>query len=226
MNSIKQLASVYAKVKKSLKTTDIEDKAAVAKLKAQEKLLDEILEYYKSFKWLKQQETIDRVKFFTKSFDYELYCKKYDVTYEAAKTAMNYASNQFKLKIGEYTLSLIDKGSITEAQMLFYFRSGKVKLSSYLLSPVVENLPPREFHTIDLADCLTELKYLARYSTAGFIAWQNRVDPQKLSYLRHVLEGDSPKATLQSLRIGLLKVLLGKMSAQDLIDEQKDINPL
>lgn len=189
------------------KVMDKTDKVKERQLKEQRILLDEVVSYIKSYEWLKHERTIERVKFFLKNkYDYTVFCKYFDITYDAAKVSISYANQKAREKIGENTVELILDGKIEEAKALFYFRSGQLKLRSFIVDSALPIIPQAAYMNTSIKDCETELKFLTIYTESMLEKRVDAIDADKLAFLRYVLEGDNPKLTQERVElVGLLK---------------------
>lgn len=217
----KQLARSYKHVKEDLKkaVSFSEDQKM---LQDKKELLESIINYLNSYDWMSRKDSIDKVRtWLTSGYDYELVCRTYDISYEKAKNAIKWANAQFKKKIGEETLEMIEQGKLDEARCAFYVASGQIDLENLIVEDFKPFLPQAEYLPYDLEECLFELKVLQAVSKAKFKTFADRADKNKMAYLLHLLTGESKIAYL--LRPAMVELLNGNMSAAEVVQEEKDL---
>ena len=159
---------------------------------------------------LSGRNQIERVRFFLKNkYDYTVFCKYFDITYDAAKVSISYANQRAREKIGENTVELILEGKIEEAKALFYFRSGQLKLRNFIVDSALPIIPPPAYMNTSIKECETELRFLRVYTESMLDKRVDAIDTDKLAFLRYVLEGDNPKLTEE--RVELMELLKSKV---------------
>lgn len=190
---------------------------------AKRELLEEIVEYVNSMKWLTRVKTKEKIMFYIKSgYDYGALCKEFGITYEAAKNAVKWASKQLKAKIGRTTVQLIRFGYIEEARVAFYVGIGKISRDNLFMSDLNDILPESKYSAIyTLQDCITELALLRKMSLAYLSKYAEKVDSSKLAYLLSLIEGDSRKATW--LRPYIINMIQGYTKLEDLLAMEEKI---
>ena len=120
INNFKSLSKTYASTLQELEYveqgSDRENTLLLAK-----QLLEEIIDYLKSYKWLYKQSSKEKIKVWIESgYDYDVLCEQFNISYEGARWSVSWANSQFKKKIGENTIKLIKEGLIEEARAAFY----------------------------------------------------------------------------------------------------------
>ncbi len=192
-------------------------------LQDKKELLRELVDYVNSMKWLSRTPAKKKISFFIKSgYDYDAFCAEFNISYEAAKNSVKWASKQLKAKIGEHTLELIRDGYIKEASDAFYVGTGQISRENLFLSDIAKVLPESKFSAAyDLQDCLTELVYLRKISLDYIEKHARKVDKNKLAYLLSLIEGRSRKAMW--LRPYIIDMLMGYMKIEDLLLAEEKI---
>ncbi len=215
--------AIVIELKKEEKKKEFKDSNRINLLQKQRDLIQEILDYINTFKWLKHEETIERIKFFLKSkYSYQEFCNHFKITYEAAKVCISYANQKAIEKVGRNTIDLILEGRVEEARATFYFRTGQLKLRNYVIDSALSEIPNPQHMTVDIEDCKKELSFLRLYSQALIDSRVELLDKEKLAYIRYILEGDNPKLSEQ--RLLLMKLLSCQIKVEDFINEVKEIN--
>lgn len=186
-------------------------------------LLEEIVKYVNSMEWLKREKTKEKILFYIKSgYDYEALCKEFNITYEAAKNAVKWASKQLKAKIGRNTVQLTRFGYIEEARVAFYVGIGKISRENLFVSDLNGILPEGKYSAIyNLQDCVAELALLRRMSLAYLKKYADKVDIKKMAYLLSLIEGESRKATW--LRPYIINMIQGYTTLEDLLGMEEKI---
>lgn len=220
-NFLKYVEQVYKVVLLENKMSEKYDLETIAKIMEQKDLITEIGEFTRSFGWLSHERTKERARVFTKSrFDYAIMCKELNISYDVAKSSISYINSELKKNIGENTLELLLDGKVEEAKLIFYFCSGKSKVSDYILDSAVQGLPDANFMTINLSECGNELKYLQLYSRVMFNKWLKVIDKDKMAYIRYILETDNPKFAEKKKE--LVKLLRGEKKVSQYLEELKE----
>lgn len=223
-NIFKSLSKQYSSTVTSLHKLKERDKGGEKELLLLDKkeLLEELLDYMKSYKWLYKNNSKSKVQTYIESgFDYEVLCEKCSISYSNAVSSIKWASSQFKKKIGENTLKLIRAELIDEARTTFYVKSGKMSRDSLIIKDGLEILPKAKFDIFSLADCEKELKILRLISKTMLSQYEKIMDKDKMAYLLWLLEGDSKKCDL--FRPYLVLLLNNELSAGELIEMEPEI---
>ena len=220
-NVFKSLTKQYTSTITALESVEVGSEKETVLLDAKD-LLEELLDYLKSYKWLCKKGSKKKIQVYLESgYDYEVLCKECDITYNKAKSSVNWASSQFKKKIGENTVKLIREGYIDEARSSFYTHSGQVDVDTYISQSGLEILPKAKFDIYSLEDCQTELQILRLLSKAALKRYSRLMDADKMGYLLWLLEGTSKKCDLY--RPYLQSLLLEIMTVEELIEIEPEI---
>lgn len=215
--------AVYIELKREEKKTDYKDKVKIEQLKKQKDLIQEVINYVNSFVWLKHEGTIERVKFFLKSkFNLQEFCNHFGITYEAGKVCISYVNKKCLEKIGRNTLDLILEGKLDAARAEFYFRTGQLKIRNFIVDAALVDIPEPSYIGVDLKECERELRYFRVYSQAVLTAELEKLDKDKLAYIRYILEGDNPK--LVEERLHLMALLQGQTTVKEYLEEVQERN--
>lgn len=217
----KSLSRTYTSTINELKTVaNGSDREAL--LIETKELLDELMDYLKSYDWLHKSTSKEKMKVYLESgFDYDVLCDTFDLSYDNAKMTVSWANGQFKKKIGENTIKLIREGFIDEARSAFYMNSGKINVSMLITSDGLECLPKSKFNIYSLKDCETELKILKLISKTTLQRYMDMMDKEKMAYLLWLLEGQSKKSDL--FRPYLLALLNNNLTAEELVELENEI---
>lgn len=163
--------------------------------------LHELKSYLDSFDWLSHNKTKERVKVFIQTkFNTEESVKKLEESSKTAfETSMWYASKKFKESIGDSTLSLISEGRVAEGLRHFYIKTGQLNISTITSKEVVDLLPePSDLNgVIHTSLCRAELRILKGLTLKNISSTFAKLNSDKLSLLRHVLESTDYKYTKQ-----------------------------
>ena len=186
-------------------------------------VIKELLNYVYSYTWVKQDRIKEKIKFFIESgFDYELYCKTYDVSYESARNSVKYAYGLLIKKIGENTVSLIKNDYIDEARAAFYSKTGRVTEERYISKGLIDILPEEKFSAgIPLEDCRNELIMLSNMSMFRLNRYKEVMDKDKMAYVLHLLVGSSKRADL--FRPYMMAYLNNRLTYEELLKAEEDI---
>lgn len=185
-------------------------------------LLEEVMEYVDSFEWLKKDKSKEKVQFFLESGeDYDLFCKRFDITRETAYNTIRWASKQLREKIGENTVSLIRDGYIEEARAAFYQGTGRLGIEQFVVSDLIEHLPEAKYTTYYLEECKTELAILKNLGLSTLMHYIQVMDERKMAYILFLIEGKSKKSDLY--RPYIIQLLEGKIKVDDLIEIEEEI---
>lgn len=214
------MESIFKALSKEYNSVKDNPDVAVAEKR---ELLEEIVKYVNSMTWLSRKATKEKISFYIKSgYDYDALCKEFDITYEAAKNAVKWASKQLKSKIGRNTVQLIRFGYIEEARVAFYVGIGKISRDNLFISDLNGILPESKYSAIyDLQDCVAELALLRKMSRAYLKKYADKVDSKKMSYLLSLIEGDSRKAMW--LRPYIINAIQGYTTLEDLLGMEEKI---
>ncbi len=214
------MESIFKSLSKEHNSVKNNPNEAVA---SKRELLEEIVEYVNSMEWLSRSKTKDKIRFFIKSgYDYEALCNEFNITYEAAKNAVKWASKQLKSKIGRTTVQLIRFGYIEEARVAFYVGIGKISRNNLFISDLNGILPESKYSAIyDLQDCVAELALLRKMSQAYLKKYADKVDGKKMAYLLSLIEGDSRRAMW--LRPYIINMIQGYTTLEDLLGMEEKI---
>lgn len=221
INIFKSISRTYTSTLQELELVEQGSDTEFNLLQAKE-LLEEIVEYMKSYKWLYKGSSKEKIKVWLESgYDYEVLCEKCNIPYANAKMAVSWANGQFKKKIGESTIKLIKEGLIEEARAAFYAGTGKLRVDMFVASDCLEALPKAEYNIYKLADCTNELEILRCISKARLKGYLEVMDEDKMAYVLWLLTGKSKKSDL--FRPYLISLLNDDLSADELISMEDDI---
>lgn len=186
-------------------------------------VIEEILNYVKSYKWVKQEKIKEKIRFFIESgFDYDLYCKTYNVDYQSARNSAKYAYSLLTKKIGENTISLIKKDYIDEARAAFYVGTGLINKEKYIVKSMADVLPDEKFTAgIELNDCRNELVMLSNMSKFRLKKYLQVMNEDNMAYVMHLLVGTSKRADL--FRPYIIGYLKNQITFEELVEAEKDI---
>lgn len=186
-------------------------------------LLDEILEYINSYEWVRHKKVKNKIKCFIESdFNYDIFCKKFGISYTSARNSCKYAYKMLVKCLGANTLSLIKKGMIDEARSAFYISSGKFSKEKFLTKSLIEILPEPEFTaSLSFEDCHNELMILSNMSMWRLEYYKGVMNKDNMAYLLHLLEGSSKRADL--FRPYIISFLTNKISYEELLKAEADI---
>ena len=93
-NLLRYTLQVYNAVNTELDNVDSDDTEALRMLISQKKLLDEIVEYINSFKYISHRETKERVRVYIESnCNYDTMCDVLGVSKDCAKSSISYINN-------------------------------------------------------------------------------------------------------------------------------------
>lgn len=221
-NVVKELMREKAKTEDLIKKTpENEDDYEFYKDKLS--VIEEILEYVNSYEWVKQKKIKDKMRFFIESgFDYDLYCKTYNVDYQSARSSAKYAYSLLTKKIGENTVSLIKKDYIDEARAAFYVGTGVIDKERYIVKSMAEVLPEEKFTAgIGLDECKKELIMISNMSQFRLSRYKQVMDRDKMAYIMHLLVGSSKRADL--FRPYIMAYLNNRMTYEELLEAEEDI---
>ncbi len=222
VGAYKTLSKEKAKVEQELGGA-ITDEDKIKFLQDKLELIDEVIEYVKSFCWLKRKTTIEKVKFFIEcGYDYELLCREFDITDTMARNTISWSYRKLREHIGENTISLIKQDRIADAWASFYMATGKVTVNDFLMEDLIKILPREKFYGgISLAECYSELLFMQSFSSYRLERLYKHSDDKRLAYLLHLLSGSSKKADLY--RKYMIAVLQGRMTVEEIIKAEEDI---
>lgn len=161
-------------------------------------MLKEVADYIKGMSYLKQKTSIERLQSYIEGdFDYKatlaiLKDKGIETSYSAIRESICYVNKVLKQKLGEdivYELKAND-GNVFGKMLLLNMDTSKL-----LLPDVVKVIPEFQYARFDIKDCMYELLFLAKYSSAIFNQFHKHMDSKKLAYLYHVLTDCSSNDT-------------------------------
>ena len=115
------MESIFKALSKEYNSVKDNPDVAVAEKR---ELLEEIVKYVNSMTWLSRKATKEKISFYIKSgYDYDALCKEFDITYEAAKNAVKWASKQLKSKTLFNLTSIIQVSFVISlfTQILFIY---------------------------------------------------------------------------------------------------------
>lgn len=185
-------------------------------------LYNELIDYMHTYEWLKKDSSKEKMKVYIESgFDYEVLMGKFNLSYDNAKTTVKWATKQFRQKIGENTVSLLQQGFPYEARASYETHTGKLKMENLIMSDLVDALPDEEYFPYSLEECKYELRVLYQYSKKKMESVIGKADLKKLAYIRHLIEGSSKRAEL--FRPYMFDVLEGLTSIDEIIEWEEDI---
>ncbi|MBR3792010.1 MAG: hypothetical protein IKK18_04840 [Clostridia bacterium] len=221
INNFKSLSKTYASTLQELEYveqgSDRENTLLLAK-----QLLEEIIDYLKSYKWLYKQSSKEKIKVWIESgYDYDVLCEQFNISYEGARWSVSWANSQFKKKIGENTIKLIKEGLIEEARAAFYVGTGKLSVDMFVGSDCLDSLPDAKYNIYSLAECENELKILCLFSKARLQKYLEVMDEEKMAYVLWLLTGKSKKSDV--FRPYLISMLSDELEAEELIYMEEDI---
>lgn len=211
--SLKNLVRVIEQLQSAKKTTDKRDVKRLKLINAQLGLLVEILDYVKTFDWLKKADYKEKIQtYWFSKLNNNVLVEQYGLTQNNANNTILYANDRLREKLGENTLQLILDGEVDKARNQFYVNSGKIKLENMILSDVFKILKVSSEKPVDVSseESLKVLKFLCDYSVAEMQRRYNDLDKGSQQYIRYILEGKSPKHTEELT--DYIKLLLGTLS--------------
>lgn len=139
------------------------------------------------------------------------------------QTSIWYASTKFAEAIGKNTVRYIEEDRLDEAKMLFRLTTGDLSLDMVIPKGIVDMLPQpsKDDHFYMVTECIRELKFLEQISIQKVQSILSRVDEDKMSFLRHVIESDDIVYTQH--REIIYKLLEGDstMSFDEAVEELK-----
>lgn len=220
-NQLKYFEQVYRAIIVEEKKSSKYEQEVKDIIKEQKKLIEEMVEYVRSFDWIKHEKTKERVRVYTKArFDYSIMCEQLDIPYDAAKSTISYINSELKKKLGETTLNLLMEGRVEDARLIFYFSSKKMRVDDFMLDCSMKAVPEPSFMTLSLSECAKELRYLQAFSKAHFEKWQNVIDKDKMAYIQYIMISDNPRFSED--KRGIVKLLKGEKKVGDYIAELKE----
>jgi len=223
-SQLKKLDDGVLKLNDRLQELDVNDeldKVEYALLSKKLSALTEILKYVNSYKWVKHQAVIDKIKFIRScGFDYDLIKSELGLTDDSLKSFMYRVNQALDSKIGTDTVKTIlsDKDNWRDVVVQFRILSGTYELKSALLSECYDNLPEKKFSTYSLKECREEIEYLYMYSNLYRKIRQGELDSGKLAFLRFILESETEK--FRKEQSDLMLMLQGiKISYEDYMNK-------
>ena len=221
VNTFKGLLRLSVRIETKLKHA-VKGSIDEASLKDAQELIDELKNYMYSYTWLYKQKAKEKIKCFIESgFDYEAFMDEFRLSSYQARNAVSWANRQFKKKIGENTLTLLNQGFIDEARAAFYASSGQCTLQDMVLKECYDKMPESKLCFYKLSDCELELRVLRIMSKANLDAYYNEVDMDHLAFLRYLLEGHSKRAEL--FRPYMVKLLMNELTVDELVAMEEEI---
>lgn len=164
-------------------------------------LLNKIDAFRESYMWLKKKTAIDRMKTYHKyHFDINKCLEVYpDVSRTSFETSVWHGATKFKEAIGVRTLDLIEQDMIDVADHEFRLATGDLKLSGLIPSEVINLLPEPNLsrNYFYATECQREIKVLKQLTHLVLQQVIGRLDEEKLSLLRYILESGDPQFTKQ-----------------------------
>ena len=220
MNCVKMISELYKDCKVSLVKARKEGSKNLPAYENKMALLQEIVDYIKTYQWVKQQSVKEKVKtYLTNDYDYTIVCDVHKVSYDAARQTIKWACDQLEKKIGRNTILDLKENDIEGARASFYISMGKIKVKDLLLSELAEQLPDPQYGVFDLSDCTNELKILHMMSAARLDYFMGKIDMAKLAYVMYLLYGHSEVADYY--RPYLIELMQNKISVNDMLDTAK-----
>ena len=220
MGIFKDFQKEYEKVQREFSLNENEF------MQQKKELLSEIVDYINSYKWLSGRKLKEKVKcYLSCGYDYDFLCKSFNISYGSARSSMKWASKQLRKRIGEHTLELIKNDNIDEARLAFYVGTNVIKKEDFILNDLISELPEPQFTaSLNFSDCRNELIILCNLSRARLNYYIDVMDKRKMAYLLHLMEGSSVRANTK--RPLLLNYLIGGLSLNELIEEEKNCNEI
>jgi cytochrome c551/c552 len=107
---------------------------------------------------------------------------------KSLRSAVNYANDVLKSKVGADIVDMIERGDST-AEMILDAATDYV--SRPIMAEVWYNIQGYRNKTFDLKSCQKELKLLFVYSHSAMQDFKGKCDEEKLAYLKHLLTNPS-----------------------------------
>lgn len=182
------------------------------------------------YKWTQSKNLILRIDTYLnldcdfKKFSSVIKDREGFVTNGALETSIWRASTLFKDFIGKNTVDLLKQFRLKDAETELYISIGKLSIKNLTSDVVVSHLPDAKKLThINLVDCRNELKILKGLSRVNIENVFSKLDKDKLSYIRYILEESD--TTLAKERSALYDFLRGvDYSLDDIILVLRAIN--
>lgn len=191
--------------------------SAVKYEKAVEKMnaLNEILMYIKNGEWATTKKTTERLLYVMKN-GAKSAAEYYGTTEDSIAASMSQYSKRIRELIGADTIPLIVGGNVEEGLTQFRCCSGTIALDKLLVQLPITHFPKHfvDDGSIKLSDCGTELQFIGHYLNSTFNRELEKCDPQKLAFLRWLL--DKNVVSIYE-RTAFMKYLVGEISYNDLM---------
>lgn len=193
-----------------------------SELQAKLDLLQTISEYCLKGEWLNRSSAAERFTYYMTHTPEEC-AEKFDCDISSVYSSMTNYSRRFENLVGSDIVKKIEMGKVAEAKMQFLIGINNISVSALLFDEAVKALPEADSETeYTLTDCANELKFLRICSFAYFQSIKDKVDMNKVAYIRAVLDG---KVKGQAESRAVLYKFLGetKSDLQSTMEKLKNI---
>lgn len=221
-NFMRQLSKSYVYYSR-LASQEV-DVSAKSLAERQKSLIRKVSHWVGQYSWLRNKETVNRVKCFISSgFKYNDALNKLNegrkepLSLNAYKVSINYASDKLKSLFGDDFFKVVDS-DCTSAEYRFAIIEGGNSLDSVVLKEVSEAIGTFDFLRFSLEDCSAELYFLSLYSKAVMTHNIASLSIDKLRYLKNLIEGKDIKNIDKGVK---LRAYLQRDSVSSLDDVTK-----
>lgn len=204
-NFIRELSKnyeVYVRASKQETNLDLKQLS-----RAQALLLRDISKWLQDFSWLRNSETKFRVKcFLDAKFNYKDALekvnadKKNQLSLNAYKVSINYASDRLKELFGDDFFDVLHDNVVLASHRFEIIKNGN-SLAYIESEDVAKSIPDTGFMRFSLNECKEELLFLALFSKSNIKSYFDRVDMNKLQYLKRLLEGKNLSEITTGVRL-------------------------
>lgn len=195
-------------------------------------LLNEILEYVVSLRWVVRSESKNRMRMLIeRNYDYETTAKIFNVSIHSVRAMASYTLGNLEKKIGKDTIEILMKGEVDKAELQFRIGTGSFVVNEIFVKGVFRLIPEgRQQGNMNLLECLEELKYLKSLTILEVRKKLSALKTEKLEHIIGILESSDSRyvyekaiicryfnANMNDLR---LKELLEELEGEDILKKK------
>lgn len=195
-------------------------------------LLDEILGYVASLRWVARSESKSRMKVLIETgYNYETTAKIFNVSVHSVRAMASYTLGNLEKKIGKDTIDILMKGEIDKAELQFRIGTGSFVINEIFVKGVYRLIPEgRKQGNMNLLECLEELEYLKSLTILEIRKKLDTLKSERFEHIIGILESSDSRYVYEKAIIykylndnmngSRLKELLEELEGEDILKKK------
>ncbi|AWI06734.1 hypothetical protein [Clostridium drakei] len=188
-------------------------------------LLNEILEYVVSLRWVTRAESKSRMRILIETgYNYETTAKRFNVSVHSVRAMASYTLGNLEKKLGKDTIDILMNGEVEKAELQFRIGTGSFVMNEIFVKGVFRLIPEgRQQGNMNLLECFEELKYLKSLTILEVRKKLSALKTEKLEHIIGIFESsDSRYVYEKAIIYRYLNGNMNELKLKELLEELED----